>query len=268
MVLNDTPLKEGSTQVKRQIWSLAFMALGAVASAQTPALDDLYIHVGYAGTPPGNSVPLTRLIDLNKDGKYDNAKEPYGFTGKEEDQAVGLHYFGARYYSSYLGRWLSPDPPVVHGGGFANYYGYGGNSPYIYVDPDGNSLTALIVGAIIGAVVGAVAGGIDVQEGKVSWDWAGAGVGAIIGLVGGAVTGGAAAAGAAIGGGVSAAGAVWGSAIGAGKRGVAAGLLYKLLHMGLTPKEAIKTLKDGMKSLQVLRKTTIRSGGESRPQIF
>jgi len=37
----------------------------------------------------------------NDDDKYDNAEEPYGFTGKEEDQEVGLHYFGARYYSSY-----------------------------------------------------------------------------------------------------------------------------------------------------------------------
>ena len=35
-----------------------------------------------------------------------NAEEPYGFTGKEEDKEVGLHYFGARYYSSYVGRWI------------------------------------------------------------------------------------------------------------------------------------------------------------------
>jgi RHS repeat-associated protein len=66
----------------------------------------------------------------NSDPKYDNTDEPYGFTGKEEDEDVGLHYFGARYYSSYLGRWISPDPPVVHGGAIGNYYQYGGNSPY------------------------------------------------------------------------------------------------------------------------------------------
>ncbi|MBN2525179.1 MAG: VCBS repeat-containing protein [Deltaproteobacteria bacterium] len=91
----------------------------------------------------------------NPDSKYDNAEEPYGFTGKEEDKAVGLHYFGSRYYSSYLGRWLSPDPPVIHGGGLGNHYNYGGNSPYIFIDPDGNSITALIVGAVVGAVVSA-----------------------------------------------------------------------------------------------------------------
>lgn len=93
----------------------------------------------------------------NDDEKYDNAEEPYGFTGKEEDDEVGLHYFGARYYSSYLGRWLSPDPPVVHGGGMANQYCYANMSPYIYVDPDGNDYGASLafgVTLIVAAVVG------------------------------------------------------------------------------------------------------------------
>lgn len=70
--------------------------------------------------------------------KYENTEEPYGFTGKEEDEEIGLHYFGARYYSSYLGRWTGPDPPVIQESGLGNHYNYGANSPYIYVDPDGN----------------------------------------------------------------------------------------------------------------------------------
>ncbi|MCP3667099.1 MAG: RHS repeat-associated core domain-containing protein, partial [Gammaproteobacteria bacterium] len=116
--------------------------------------------------------------------KYDNGEEPYGFTGKEEDSEVGLHYFGARYYSSYLGRWLGPDPPVVHGGGSGNHFNYGGNSPYIYVDPDGNSITAAIVGAIVGAVVGAVSAGIQSKGdiGQIIW---GAVKGAFFGAMGG-----------------------------------------------------------------------------------
>lgn len=31
------------------------------------------------------------------------------FTGKERDSETGLDYFGARYYGSNMGRWLSPD---------------------------------------------------------------------------------------------------------------------------------------------------------------
>jgi RHS repeat-associated protein len=33
----------------------------------------------------------------------------YKFTGKERDSESGLDYFGARYYASTAGRWLSPD---------------------------------------------------------------------------------------------------------------------------------------------------------------
>ncbi|MGO8999383.1 MAG: HYD1 signature containing ADP-ribosyltransferase family protein [Polyangiaceae bacterium] len=41
--------------------------------------------------------------------------EDYKFTGKEGDNEVGLVYFGARYYSPNLGRWISADPAWVHG---------------------------------------------------------------------------------------------------------------------------------------------------------
>jgi RHS repeat-associated protein len=33
----------------------------------------------------------------------------YKFTGKERDGESGLDFFGARYYSSFLGRYVSPD---------------------------------------------------------------------------------------------------------------------------------------------------------------
>jgi RHS repeat-associated protein len=33
----------------------------------------------------------------------------YKFTGKERDAESGLDYFGARYYGSNMGRWMSPD---------------------------------------------------------------------------------------------------------------------------------------------------------------
>ena len=33
----------------------------------------------------------------------------YKFTGRELDAESGLDYFGARYYASSMGRWMSPD---------------------------------------------------------------------------------------------------------------------------------------------------------------
>jgi RHS repeat-associated protein len=53
--------------------------------------------------------------------------EPTGFTGKEDDQAVGLVYFGERYLMPALARWASPDPlqTLELGGGEAlNSYHY------------------------------------------------------------------------------------------------------------------------------------------------
>ena len=34
----------------------------------------------------------------------------YKFTCKESDAETGYDYFGARYYDSWLGRWLQVDP--------------------------------------------------------------------------------------------------------------------------------------------------------------
>ena len=53
-------------------------------------------------------------------------REEYGFTGKEEDIEVVLTYFGKRFYSPLLGKWLTPDPLAVHAPGKAdlNLYAY------------------------------------------------------------------------------------------------------------------------------------------------
>jgi RHS repeat-associated protein len=55
----------------------------------------------------------------------------YGFTGKEKDES-GLHYFGARYYDSNLGRFTRVDPVKSEPA-----YQYVGNNPMNYVDPSG-----------------------------------------------------------------------------------------------------------------------------------
>ncbi len=49
--------------------------------------------------------------------------ERYKFTGKERDTETNYDYFGARYYDSDLGRWLTPDPLADK---------YPGWSPYNY----------------------------------------------------------------------------------------------------------------------------------------
>jgi len=71
----------------------------------------------------------------------------YKFTGKERDAESGLDYFGARYYASGMGRWMSPDwAKTPEGVPYAdlsnpqslNLYGYVGNNPLSRKDDDGH----------------------------------------------------------------------------------------------------------------------------------
>ena len=59
----------------------------------------------------------------------------YQFTGREDD-ATGLYYHRARYYSSSYQRFVSQDP-LGFGGGDANLYAYIGNDPVDWNDPFG-----------------------------------------------------------------------------------------------------------------------------------
>jgi RHS repeat-associated protein len=66
----------------------------------------------------------------------------YKFTGKERDAESGLDYFGARYYASSMGRFMSPDPlgPWVANAADPqswNMYAYARNNPLVNTDPTG-----------------------------------------------------------------------------------------------------------------------------------
>jgi RHS repeat-associated protein len=76
-----------------------------------------------------------------------NTSDPYFLTGKERDTESGLDYFGARYYASNMGRWMSPDwadkPEAVPYSSLdnpqsLNLYGYVLNNPLSKADPDGH----------------------------------------------------------------------------------------------------------------------------------
>jgi RHS repeat-associated protein len=73
----------------------------------------------------------------------------YKFSGKERDSETGLDYFGARYYSNGLGRFITPDwaakpvdvPYAVLGDPQSlNLYSYVRNIPTVNVDTDGHEV--------------------------------------------------------------------------------------------------------------------------------
>jgi len=68
--------------------------------------------------------------------RYGDYSTRYRFNGKEQDEATGFYYYGARYYAPSLSRWLSTDPLAEKYTSFSPY-NYTLNNPIMLVDPDG-----------------------------------------------------------------------------------------------------------------------------------
>ena len=83
---------------------------------------------------------------LSSSGNASDATEQH-FTGKERDVESGNDYFGARYYASSMGRWMSPDPSpagvIILSPQSWNLYNYVLNNPLRLVDRNGYWATGI-----------------------------------------------------------------------------------------------------------------------------
>ena len=70
-----------------------------------------------------------------------SSKDTVWYTGKQEEAAFGLNYFGARWYDPKIGRFLGVDPAGFSSDNIQSFnrYAYANNNPYAYVDPDGRA---------------------------------------------------------------------------------------------------------------------------------
>ena len=118
---------------------------------------------------------------------------PIRYRGYYWDSEFNLYYLQSRYYDPALGRFISSDdvgylePKSVVG---LNLYAYCGNNPIAYVDPEGKSLTLLLIGFLVGALVGGVTSLINEVSEK-GWENVNVGkviVDSLIGGVGGMLT--------------------------------------------------------------------------------
>lgn len=117
---------------------------------------------------------------------------PISFSGQYQDLETNLFHFRTRYYSSFLGRFVTKDKfeglqelPIS-----LNKYAYANNNPVNYIDPNGE-LPTFIAGAIGGALVSIglqVAGGLLSGKGFVESlkciDFADVGTSALVGALG------------------------------------------------------------------------------------
>ncbi len=104
----------------------------------------LYYHQDQLGN--------TRLVTSGTTTSFSSNYQPYGaqycstgsdpvykYTGKPQSAAIGLYYYGARWYNSTLGRFLTrdPNPGRLTNPQSLNLYIYVLNNPLRYTDPTG-----------------------------------------------------------------------------------------------------------------------------------
>jgi RHS repeat-associated protein len=95
-----------------------------------------------------------------------NDSNDYKFTGKKRDTETGLDYFGARYYSNGMGRFVTPDwspgpatVPYAHldNPQTLNLYSYVDNNPINGIDADGHAISHAFDGMVAGLDAGSPA---------------------------------------------------------------------------------------------------------------
>ncbi len=166
---------------------------------------------------------------MSRHDQYGSSEEIawFYFTGKKLDAETGLYYYGARYYDSSLGRFITPDTIVPYSNDpqSFNRYSYARNNPINIIDPTGHKWSwkkfwHAFAGAVVGAIVTVATGGLGAPLAF-----------ALGGAVGGAITGG-------LDGGLRGAlmgglmGGVLGGAVGAGVGAFGAGFGYAALAAG------------------------------------
>ncbi len=104
-------------------------------------------------TDDAGNILLDHAYDAFGREMNDDRFSGYGHSGKDFNPETGLAYFGYRFYMPDVGRWLTRDPIGFAGG--LNFYGYVGNNPVMYIDPNGET-PIFAVAALMGCFSGVV----------------------------------------------------------------------------------------------------------------
>ncbi len=130
MVLIDTKTIDGGTQVGTPVNEIRYQLSNHLGSA-TLELDGTTAIISYEEYHPFG----TSSYRSGKNSMETSLKR-YRYVGKERDEETGLYYYGARYYASWLVRFVSTYP-LKDEYPFYTPYQYAGNRPINNMDLDG-----------------------------------------------------------------------------------------------------------------------------------
>lgn len=137
---------------------------GVPACTPAPIDSTMYFHADQIGSArllsAGRGYPVWQgtFTPFGQEVSPELTTNHYKFNGKERGEASegGLDYFGARYYSSVIGRWMTPDwsdepSPIPYGKltdpQSLNLYSYVTDDPLSHTDLDGHFQMALASGS-------------------------------------------------------------------------------------------------------------------------
>ena len=138
-----------SDHMKLAIKTISICTLLFLSLAATAEMKLYYVHNDHLNTPQlltdenqnvvwavESQTPFGEVV-VNEDPDGDGESVVFNvrFPGQYFDEETGLSYNYFRTYDASLGRYVQSDPIGLAGG--INTYGYVGNNPNSYVDPDG-----------------------------------------------------------------------------------------------------------------------------------
>jgi RHS repeat-associated protein len=142
----------GRSSIGQDVWREE--NLGAAGwMAQIPQYTTSYYHGDHLGSArlitSGSGYPVwqTTYLPYGEEWQQQATTNHYKFTGKERDAESGLDNFGARYFGSSLGRFMTPDwsakpqgvpYAVLDDPQSLNLYAYVRNNPLNRTDPSGH----------------------------------------------------------------------------------------------------------------------------------
>lgn len=134
------------------VWSVGYAYLGDMLMSQYANGTTYFIHLDHLGSARVMTTVAGAVLDSMDYMPFGEqilggTDTTHKFTGKERDAESNLDNFGARYNSSAMGRFMTPDPAGVLAVALKNpqtwnSYAYTMNNPLRYTDPTGKYLCA------------------------------------------------------------------------------------------------------------------------------